>query len=198
MAGRLLILVRLATLYVVVLLAMSSPTRADIAREAEQHGDIDVVVLLDPSAQSGRARATVRIHARREVVWSLIKSCTEALRMVPGLLDCEVLKTAPDQSWQIIRQVLDYSWYVPKVTFEIRATYDDSARISIRRISGDLSVLESSWYLQSDGDDTIAHYEMELAPGFWVPQWIVRLALRRDLPKMLRALRTRAEWVQQQ
>jgi hypothetical protein len=30
-------------------------------------------------------------------------------------------------------------------------------------------------------------------PGFWVPHWLVRIALRRDLPKMLRALRSRAE-----
>jgi hypothetical protein len=52
--------------------------------------------------------------------------------------------------------------------------------------------------LQSDGDDTIAHYAVDLAPGFWVPHWIVRAALRRDLPKMLRGLRTRAELVQKQ
>jgi hypothetical protein len=58
-------------------------------------------------------------------------------------------------------------------------------------------VLKGSWYLQSDGDYTIAHYAVDLAPGFWVPRWIVRAALRRDLPKMLRALRARAEWVQQ-
>jgi len=57
-------------------------------------------------------------------------------------------------------------------------------------------VLKGSWYLQSDGDYTIAHYAVDLAPGFWVPHWIVRAALRRDLPKMLRALRARAEWVQ--
>ena len=50
--------------------------------------------------------------------------------------------------------------------------------------------------MQSDGDYTIAHYAVDLAPGFWVPHWIVRAALRRDLPKMLRALRTRAEAVQ--
>ena len=37
-----------------------------------------------------------------------------------------------------------------------------------------------------------------VAPGFWVPHWIVRAVLRRDLPKMLRALRTRAEFVQKQ
>jgi hypothetical protein len=53
--------------------------------------------------------------------------------------------------------------------------------------------LKVSWNLQSDGDDTIAQYKIDLAPGFWVPRWLVRGALRRDLPKMLRALRTRAE-----
>jgi hypothetical protein len=65
--------------------------------------------------------------------------------------------------------------------------------VSIERISGDLRVLRGSWELQSDGDYTIAHYAVELAPGFWVPHWIVRAVLRRDLPKMLRALRARAE-----
>jgi hypothetical protein len=50
--------------------------------------------------------------------------------------------------------------------------------------------------LKGDGDDTIAHYAVDLAPGFWVPRWIVRAALKRDLPKMLRALRARAEAVQ--
>jgi hypothetical protein len=39
---------------------------------------------------------------------------------------------------------------------------------------------------------------VELAPGFWVPQWLVRGALRRDLPKLLSALRVRAELVQRQ
>ena len=52
--------------------------------------------------------------------------------------------------------------------------------------------------MQSEGEDTIAHYVVDLAPGFWVPHWVVRAALRRDLPKMLRALRTRAEYVQRQ
>jgi len=118
------------------------------------------------------------------------------MTVLPGLIDCHVLETAPDQSWQRIRHVLDYSWYVPKLTYEIRATYDRPAKVSIERISGDLSVMRSSWALQSDGDYTIAHYAVVLAPGFWVPQWLVRAALKRDLPKMLRALRARAEFVQ--
>jgi hypothetical protein len=172
--------------------------RADIAKEAEQHGDIEVGVMLDPGGQSGRASATVRIHAQRETVWPIIKSCTEAVKLVPGLISCDVLETAPDQSWQIIRHVLTYSWFVPKLTYQIRANYEFPSSVSVERISGDLSVLKGSWYLQSDGEDTIAHYGVQLSPGFWVPRWLVRSALRRDLPKMLRALRARAESKQRQ
>jgi hypothetical protein len=182
-----------------LLLLICAAPRAVAAREAGQpHGDIEVAVSLGPSAQSGHASATVRIHAPREVLWSLLTSCAEAVNLMPGLIACDVLETAPDRSSQVIRHVLDYSWYLPKVTYEFRASYESPVRLSIERVSGDFAVLRGSWYLQSDGDYTVAHYAVELAPSFWVPQWIVRVALRRDLPKMLRALRARAEVVQSQ
>jgi hypothetical protein len=187
-----------ALLFASCLLVAASAARADLAQEAEQHGDIQVGVVLDAGEQSGRASATVRIHASREIVWSLITSCKEALTLVPGLVSCDVLQTASDGSWQKIRHVLNYSWYVPKLTYEILAAYDKPARVSIERTSGDLKTLEVSWILRNDGDYTIAQYEVDLAPGFWVPHWIVRAALRRDLPKMLRALRARAESAQRQ
>jgi hypothetical protein len=173
--------------------AACAASASDLAQESAQHGDLEVAVSLDPGEQSGSASASVRIHARREVIWQLITSCAEALRLVPGLVGCDVMQTAPDHSWQRIRNVIDYSWYIPKLTYEFRASYDQPSRVSIERISGDLRTLRGSWILQSDGDDTIAHYAIVLAPGFWVPHWVVRAALRRDLPKMLRALRTRAE-----
>jgi hypothetical protein len=190
--------VRQSILIVCLCFAAFTAQAADLAKESAQHGDIDVAVSLDSVQQSGSASATVRIHASREVIWSLITSCAEALRLVPGLVACDVKETAPDRSWQRIRHVMDYSWYVPKLIYEIRATYDPPSRVSIERVSGDRLVLKGSWALQSDGDYTIAHYTVNLSPGFWVPQWIVRAALRRDLPKMLRALRARAELVQSQ
>jgi ribosome-associated toxin RatA of RatAB toxin-antitoxin module len=181
-----------------LLFAAWGTAAADLAQESAQHGDIEVAVSLDAAEQSGSASASVRIHAQSEVVWSLITSCAEAVHLVPGLVACDVVQTAPDRSWQRIRHVLDYSWYAPKLTYEIRASYDPPSRVSIERVSGDFRVLRGSWALQSDGNDTIAHYAVDLATGFWVPHWIVRAALRRDLPKMLRSLRTRAEFVQKQ
>ena len=181
-----------------LLFAAHAASAANLAQESAQHGDLDIAVSLDAGEQSGSANASVRIHAPREVVWSLITSCEEELKLVPGLVGCEVLETAPDRSWQRIRHAMTISWYAPRLVYEVRATYDEPLRVSIERISGDLRVIRGSWVLQSDGDDTVAHYTVALTPGFWVPHWIVRAALRRDLPKMLRALRTRAEFVQKQ
>jgi polyketide cyclase/dehydrase/lipid transport protein len=188
--------VRYSILLVLILIApVAWP--GNLARDATQTGgDIEVTVVLDATEQSGNARATVRIHASREIVWSLITSCPESVSLVPGLEVCQVLETAPDHSWQRIHHVMNYSWYVPKVSYEIRASYDQPSRVSIERISGDLRTLRGSWELQNDGEYTVAHYTVDLVPGFWVPQWLVRSALRRDLPKMLRALRSRAEAVQ--
>lgn len=184
-----------ASLLTLLFLFAALPLPAsDLAQDSTQH-DIDVSVTLDAAEQNGSAHASVRIHAPREAIWSLITSCAEALNLVPGLLSCEILQTAPDGSWQLIRQVLRYSWYLPQLTYEIRATYHRPSRIAIERVSGDLRMLRGSWELQRDGDYTVANYSVDLAPGFWVPHWIVRAALRRDLPKMLRALRARAEFI---
>jgi hypothetical protein len=188
--------VHASLLFLLALFANFAAADAGNSPRDSPRNDIEVKVVLDTAEQTGSATAAVRIHAQRETVWSLITSCAEALHLVPGLTGCQVLETAPDQSWQRIRHVLDYSWYVPKLTYEIRATYDRPARVSIERISGDLSIMHSSWALQIDGDYTIAHYAVDLAPGFWVPHWLVRAALKRDLPTMLRALRARAEFVQ--
>jgi hypothetical protein len=153
----------------------------------------DVIVSVDAAGQSGEASATIRIRASREAVWPLLASCSEELRIVPGLVSCQVMESAPDHSWQRIRHVVDYSWYLPRLTYDVMATYHRPDSIVVERISGDMVRLRGSWTLQAEGGDTLAHYDVDVVPGFWVPNWIIRAAMRRDLPKMLRNLRARAE-----
>jgi ribosome-associated toxin RatA of RatAB toxin-antitoxin module len=164
-----------------------------LAQDAEPLGDVQVRVTLDSNEQAGTASATVRIHASPETVWSLVTNCKDALAIVPGLVACDVVDQAPDGSWQKIRHVLDYSWYVKKLTYELMMRMERPTRVSVERVSGDLKTMKVTWDLQKIGDYTLVSYVVELNPGFWVPHWLVRLALKRDLPKMLRTLRTRAE-----
>jgi hypothetical protein len=164
---------------------LSAASRAALPPGAAQGDDTDVAFV--------QTSATIRVHARRETVWALLTSCATALELLQGLKECQVLDTAPDGSWQLIRQVMEYSWYVPKLTYIVRDTYDYPERILIQRESGDLRTLKASWHLQADGEFTVLRYSLEIAPGFWVPRWLVRIALKHDLPKMLRALRIRVE-----
>jgi hypothetical protein len=177
-------------------LAMPS-AHAESLPATDPDGDLHLRIALDPNEQSGKASASLRVHASREILWRVLTSCAEALQIVPGLKVCDVEESAPDESWQRIRQVMDYSWYVPRVNFEVRANYTKPSAISFEKIAGDRLRLRGSWSLQSDGDYTVARYDLDFAPGFWVPRWFVRSALKRDLPVMLRALRAHAEAAQE-
>jgi Polyketide cyclase / dehydrase and lipid transport len=150
-------------------------------------------VKVGGAGASITADATIRIHASREVIWAIISSCPEALKIVPSLKDCEVLERAPDGSWVRIRQVMEYFRFLPDVKFEVKVNYLPPGSVTFARISGDLTSLRGEWILQSDGDYTNAHYDIAIEPGRWVPNWIVRAALKHDLPKMLQALRSNAE-----
>ena len=152
-----------------------------------------VTVTRIASGRGASASATVRIHASRDAVWRVLTSCRDAVRIVPGLRHCDVEQTAPDGSWQRIRQVVGYTWYLPRVSYVVKATYRAPERIGFERAEGDFTVLRGSWVLSRDGPVTVAHYAFEVVPGFWLPGWVVRMELKRDLPKMLRALRARAE-----
>jgi len=74
------------TLFIFAVLLVTGAVRAaDFTADVSAGNDIAISVSLDPAEQTGSASATVRIHASRETVWSLITSCPESLRMVPGL-----------------------------------------------------------------------------------------------------------------
>ncbi len=173
------------SLLVGIVLASSAAAPAAAPRAA--------LLAVKPYGAGARATATLEIRASRATVWRVLTSCAEAVKIVPGLRDCEVQATAADGSWQRIRQVVDYSWYLPKISYVVRATYRRPDRIDFERTAGDLAMLRGYWELRRDGNATVAHCVLDLVPGFWMPAWIARLALERELPQMLAALRREAQ-----
>ena len=49
------------------------------------------------------------------------------------------------------------------------------------------------WLLPEDNGRTLLVYELALDPGMPIPRFLVRATLKRDLPKVLAAVRARAE-----
>lgn len=164
-------------------------------RLADREVVVQTATATDPERPRGRFRAAVLIKARPEAIWAVMTDCAQALQFVPGLRLCRRVAGAPDGRWEDIEQEIRYSWFLPTVRYVFRADYARPRRIDFHRISGDLKEEEGTWVLTPapGGTATVVEYEMYLDPGFWIPQFLVNRALRKDLPAALAGLRERVE-----
>lgn len=140
-------------------------------------------------------RAAVKVAASPEQVFLTLTDCSQALRFVPHLKRCKVIETAADGSWQNVEQTIDYSWLVPRANYVFHAEYEKYARIRFSNVRGDFHENRGEWVFRplDDGRATLVTYEARVAPAFYVPRWMMRNMLRRDLPDLMRGLRTHAE-----
>lgn len=140
-------------------------------------------------------RAAVKVAASPEQVFRTLTDCSRALRFVPHLKRCRVLETAPDGSWQNVEQQVDYGWLVPRATYVFHADYESFSRIRFSNVRGDFHENRGVWVFSplEDGRSTLVTYEARIAPAFYVPRWMMRNMLKRDLPDLMRGLRTHAE-----
>lgn len=151
----------------------------------------EVVVSAGPAGRSHRTvQAAILLDAPAERIWEVMVDCGGAPEFVPGLRECRVMEQG--DGWEVLQHRVRISSLLPQVTYRFRATYRRPERIDFVRISGDLDAMEGSWtLLPVDEARTVVRYSVYLDPGFLAPQWLVRQALRRDLPELLRALRRR-------
>jgi uncharacterized protein YndB with AHSA1/START domain len=159
-------------------------------------GGVIVIADVDSSRRSGEVKAAVQINASPEEIFRTLTDCEQAVEFVPHLERCRVLERAPDESWQVVEQDLDYGWYLPRITVVFRAEYEPYRRIRFRQVRGDLKVNEGAWELSSSGDaaeSTIAAYSTRIVPRFYVSHRLMQSSLRRELPELMRALRARCE-----
>ncbi len=192
-----------------LLLAIGGPARADAVLEPPEWSFTDAQRVslqrrevwidarpADAASPTTRfVRAAVRIDAPPARVFALMIDCAQALQFVPHLRRCERLARAADGSWDDIEHEVDYGWYLPGIHYTFRATYVPDRRVDFMALSGDLAINEGSWMLEplDDGLATLVRYRVRLQPRMYVPKWLVRSSLERELPELLVALRTRSE-----
>jgi ribosome-associated toxin RatA of RatAB toxin-antitoxin module len=135
------------------------------------------------------------VNATPEQVFRTLTDCSQAMHFVPHLKRCTVLETAPDGSWQNVEQQVDYGWLISRATYVFHAEYQQFERIRFTNVRGDFHENRGVWTFTAlkDGQSTLVTYEARLAPAFYVPRWMMRNMLKRDLPDLMRGLRTRAE-----
>ncbi|HEY6126011.1 MAG TPA: SRPBCC family protein [Steroidobacteraceae bacterium] len=168
-------------------------TAAETQRVAK--GEVVIRTTLNPGARGGTVRAAMLIDAPPAVVFQTMSRCADAARYVPHLRMCRIREQAPDSSWAIVEQEIDFGWYAPRLRYLSRAEFVTDRSISFRQIRGDFKANEGIWEFEpaANGDRTLLRYRVYIDPPGYVPNWLARSTFKRELPDMLSALRRYCE-----
>ena len=179
----------------VMMLAVPAVARAqdvnpDWLRKIES-GDIALEAHADPSGRGGQVRAMIDIAAPPQVVWATILDCERAARMTPSVKRCTVLSRDAGGRVELREHVVKWSFLLPALHSISRLTLDPYRRIGFRCEGGDIKDCEGQWRLEplEGGKATRVTYENRATAPFGLPNGLAALAMRRDVPAALRALR---------
>jgi ribosome-associated toxin RatA of RatAB toxin-antitoxin module len=147
------------------------------------------VLVRSIESEKGFVQAAILLDAPVEKVWALILDCPNAPKFIPNLKSCVILER--HEGWDLIEQRVRLSRLLPDIICRFRADYKAMQQIHFKSISGSLKELEGRWVFQraDGGGKTILFYSVYVNPGFYIPQWVVRLVLEADLPDLLISIR---------
>lgn len=168
----------------------------DAVQQKLDHGE--VVVGMENVGETKFVTGRVLIDQPPEKVWPVMVNPFEFQQKIsPRMRTCEVVLDKLQKS--ILKVTMD-TFPIPDVTYVVESDYtrtSDGARIDFHRIGGTLRDFKGHWLMNPShhGTKTELVYSMYLDPGFYVPQWIVRVGVKQELPRTLIALRKRVEEV---
>src|SRR6185295_3917554 len=139
-------------------------------------------------------KLAVDVAAPPQAIWDVLTACQIAPEYVPNVQSCRKLEVLDNGRADLFVQVIKPAFFIPAFEHVFKLEYTPYTRIDVHRVSGPIAHMDGSWWLlpQSDGH-TLLVYNLALDPGFPIPRFFVRATLKRDLPKVLSAVRERAE-----
>ncbi|CAN5148398.1 SRPBCC family protein [soil metagenome] len=170
-------------------LAAAAPS-ADWLRQIER-GDIALEAHPDAGGRGGSVRAMIDIEAPPDAVWRTILDCQRAARMTPSVRRCTVLSRDPSGRSETREHVIKWSFMLPAFHSISRLELDPQRRIAFRCVDGDIKDCDGQWLLEplDGGKATRVTYENRARAPFGMPSGLAAMAMRRDVPAALRALR---------
>ena len=170
------------------------PDLSWINREAVAAGMVFYETERGERPQVVVIKLAVEIAAPPQVIWEILTACQIAPEYVPNVQSCRKLEVLDNGRADLFVQVIKPAFFIPSFEHVFKLEYTPYTRIDVHRVSGPIAHMDGSWWLlpQPDGR-TLLVYHLALDPGFPIPRFFVRATLKRDAPRVLSAVRERAE-----
>jgi hypothetical protein len=188
----------LAALCSLLLAAQASADAPDLSwidRQAVAAGMVALQTERGERPQIVKIKVAIDIASPPRAIWDVLTACDVAPEYVPNVVSCRRLEVLDDGRAELFVQVVKPAFFIPAFEHVFRMDYTPYTRIDLHRESGPIALMEGTWWLlpEDDGGHTLLVYDLALDPGMPIPRFFVRATLKRDLPKVLQAVRERAE-----
>jgi len=195
-------------------IARASSEDTVIAANASQTGSVAVESWRDRESGCRVARVSACVDAAREQVWRAITDfnhyrdfmwrCRESvivdtsgghseassslLHASRGFAVCAV-KSERASDTLLFYHELDLGAPIGRVRSLVEVVTDPiSGTVVWKQIEGDAARYEGSWQITPSGSGTRIEYTVQFRFGVYVPPFLIHFAVRRGLPKVIRAL----------
>ena len=188
-------------LFALALIAASLSKAADAQTDDLDWVDWDLVnagevVFTTEKVDRGTVRIDLAIAMKtdHDTLWDLLTACEISPEYVPHVVACRRIAAIRECDCEFFEQTVKPAFFLPRFEHVFALEYFRPGRIEVSHVSGPIDRMEGGWQLiERAENDIVLIYSLTLKPGFPVPPLFVRNTLRSDLPKVLTALRERAE-----
>jgi hypothetical protein len=181
-------------LTVAVAHAAEQPDLGWIDRAALHNGAVQVIADREERPLTVAVKVAIEVAAPPQAIWDVLTACQIAPEYVPNVVSCRSLEKLEDGRAELFVQTVKPAFFVPSFEHVFRLDYEPYEHIGVHRVSGPLAYMDGDWWLlpQADGKVLLV-YELAVDPGMPIPRFFVRATMKRDTPKILTAVRERAE-----
>jgi len=174
--------------------AVGQPDLSWIDREAVAAREIIVNAERGDRPLTVVVRIAAEVDAPPTAIWQILTACEIAPEYVPNVVSCKKVEELDGGRADLFVQEIKPIFFLPTFEHVFRLDYTPHTRIDVHRVSGPIEHMEGSWWLlPQDNGRILLVYQVAVDPGLPIPRFLVRATMKRDLPKIMMAVRERAE-----
>ena len=174
--------------------AAEKPNVGWIDRATLDSGTVQVIAERGDRPLTVAVKVAIKVAASPQAIWDVLKACQIAPEYVPNVVSCRSLEKVDEGRSELFVQTVKPAFFLPTFEHVFRLDYEPYEHIGVHRVSGPLARMDGDWWLLPRDDGAILLvYELAVDPGLPVPRFFVRATMKRDIPKILTAVRERAE-----